>query len=131
MRKWPTFPHREGTYSKQAHADFPEEAIYEREAGREGFFGPASHFHHQHAPTAGLNGKVSSSHVPLISITLNPRINKYRGQRQPCLRIANVRFAFGRSLKTCQVLFATVMAMSFCSYTKETPTFTAIMGISR
>lgn len=51
MRKWPTFPHREGTYSKQAHADFPEEAIYEREAGREGFFGPASHFHHQHAPT--------------------------------------------------------------------------------
>jgi homogentisate 1,2-dioxygenase len=51
MRKWPTFPHREGTYSKQAHADFPDEAIYEREAGREGFFGPASHFHHQHAPT--------------------------------------------------------------------------------
>ncbi|SEG38078.1 homogentisate 1,2-dioxygenase [Vibrio hangzhouensis] len=51
MRKWPTFPHREGTYSKQAHADFPEQAIYEREAGREGFFGPATHFHHQHAPT--------------------------------------------------------------------------------
>ncbi|MCJ2376477.1 homogentisate 1,2-dioxygenase [Vibrio sp. ZSDZ34] len=51
MNKWLNFPHREGTCSKQAHADLPEEAIYEREAGREGFFGPAAHFHHQHAPT--------------------------------------------------------------------------------
>ena len=51
MRKWITFPHREGVCSKQAHADFPEEAIFEREAGRSGFFGPASHFHHRHAPT--------------------------------------------------------------------------------
>lgn len=32
MHKWITFPHREGVCSKQAHADFPEEAIYEREA---------------------------------------------------------------------------------------------------
>ncbi len=51
MHKWITFPHREGTCSKQAHADFPDDAIYEREAGRSGFFGPAAHFHHQHAPT--------------------------------------------------------------------------------
>jgi homogentisate 1,2-dioxygenase len=51
MNKWLNFPHREGICSKQAHADLPEEAIYEREAGREGFFGPAAHFHHQHAPT--------------------------------------------------------------------------------
>ncbi|MEH0689767.1 homogentisate 1,2-dioxygenase [Vibrio cholerae] len=51
MRKWITFPHREGVCSKQAHADFPEEAMFEREAGRSGFFGPASHFHHRHAPT--------------------------------------------------------------------------------
>lgn len=51
MHKWISFPHREGTCSRQAHADFPPEAIYEREAGRSGFFGPAAHFHHQHAPT--------------------------------------------------------------------------------
>lgn len=51
MHKWMTFPHREGDSSKQAHADFPEDAIYEREAGRSGFFGPATHFHHRHAPT--------------------------------------------------------------------------------
>ncbi|WP_028110526.1 homogentisate 1,2-dioxygenase [Ferrimonas futtsuensis] len=51
MRKWISFPHKEGTVSRQAHADLPEEAIYEREAGRAGFFGPAAHFHHRHPPT--------------------------------------------------------------------------------
>ncbi|MCH8553370.1 MAG: homogentisate 1,2-dioxygenase [Natronospirillum sp.] len=51
MRKPISFPLRQGTASRQAHADFPEEAIYEREAGRSGFFGPATHFHHRHAPT--------------------------------------------------------------------------------
>lgn len=51
MRKWISFPKQEGTSSRQAHADFPEQAIFEREAGRSGFFGPATHFHHQHAPT--------------------------------------------------------------------------------
>lgn len=51
MRKPASFPHKEGITSNQAHADFPEEAIYEREAGRSGFFGPATQFHHKHAPT--------------------------------------------------------------------------------
>ncbi|MGL5607603.1 MAG: homogentisate 1,2-dioxygenase, partial [Aeromonas veronii] len=40
MRNWINFPHREGTHSRQAHADLPEQAIYERELGRSGFFGP-------------------------------------------------------------------------------------------
>jgi homogentisate 1,2-dioxygenase len=52
MRKWITFPRSEGVSSKQAHADFPQQGIYEREMGRSGFFGPAAHFHHKHAPTA-------------------------------------------------------------------------------
>ncbi|USD63946.1 homogentisate 1,2-dioxygenase [Vibrio sp. SCSIO 43136] len=51
MRKPFSFPIRQGVHSRQAHADLPDEAIYEREAGRAGFFGPASHFHHQHALT--------------------------------------------------------------------------------
>lgn len=51
MRKWIRFPHREGASSRQAHADFPEEAIYERELGRSGFFGPSSQMHHKHPPT--------------------------------------------------------------------------------
>ena len=50
-RKPIQFPRREGKISRQAHADFPDEGIYEREAGREGFFGTATHFHHTHQPT--------------------------------------------------------------------------------
>ena len=50
-RKPINFPRQEGLISRQAHADFPKEGIYEREAGRDGFFGPATHFHHTHPPT--------------------------------------------------------------------------------
>lgn len=55
MRKWINFPRQEGVSSRQAHADFPEEGIYEREIGRSGFFGPASHLHHKHAPTGWVD----------------------------------------------------------------------------
>ena len=51
-RKALSFPKQEGNISRQAHADFPKEGIFEREAGREGFFGAATHFHHTHAPTS-------------------------------------------------------------------------------
>jgi len=64
MRKWINFPHREGTISRQAHADLPAEGIYEREVGRSGFFGPATHLHHKHPPPAGRIGKGHSSRVP-------------------------------------------------------------------
>jgi homogentisate 1,2-dioxygenase len=50
MRHWISFPRVEGTASRQAHCDLPE-GTFEREAGREGFFGPASHLHHRHPPT--------------------------------------------------------------------------------
>ena len=49
-------PHmiRECTPSRQAHCDLPE-GTYEREMGREGFFGPASHIHHRHPPTGWVD----------------------------------------------------------------------------
>lgn len=50
MRHWISFPRVEGTASRQAHCDLPA-GTFEREAGREGFFGPASHLHHRHPPT--------------------------------------------------------------------------------
>ncbi len=49
----PRLPRIEGLASRQAHADLPE-GTYERELGREGFFGPATHMYHQHPPTAWL-----------------------------------------------------------------------------
>ena len=41
---------REGTASRQAHADLPE-GTYEREVSKEGFFGPAAFLYHQRPPT--------------------------------------------------------------------------------
>ena len=41
----------EGQASRQAHADLPP-GTYERELGKEGFFGPATMMYHAHPPTA-------------------------------------------------------------------------------
>jgi homogentisate 1,2-dioxygenase len=43
-------PRVEGRTSRQAHADLPE-GTHEREIGREGFAGPATHMYHAHPPT--------------------------------------------------------------------------------
>jgi homogentisate 1,2-dioxygenase len=50
MPKPISFPRVEGIASRQAHADLPP-GTYERELGKEGFYGPASHMYHRHAPT--------------------------------------------------------------------------------
>ena len=49
-RKWIATPKVEGRASRQAHADLPQ-GTYERELGKEGFFGPAAHMYHRHPPT--------------------------------------------------------------------------------
>jgi homogentisate 1,2-dioxygenase len=54
MKQWITLPQREGTASRQAHADLPE-GTYEREIGQDGFFGPTTHMHHLHAHTAWID----------------------------------------------------------------------------
>jgi homogentisate 1,2-dioxygenase len=50
MKTWISLPRREGIASRQAHADLPE-GTYEREIGKEGFFGPATQMYHRHPPT--------------------------------------------------------------------------------
>jgi homogentisate 1,2-dioxygenase len=56
-KNWIEFPRVEGQTSKQAHADLPQ-GTYEREIGRDGFFGPATHIYHRHPPTgwSGFEG---------------------------------------------------------------------------
>jgi len=49
-KNWIEFPRSEGEVSRQAHADLPA-GTYEREIGRDGFFGPAAHIYHRHMPT--------------------------------------------------------------------------------
>lgn len=68
MHKWITFPHREGTCSRQAHADFPEQAIYEREAGRSGFLAPQRIFIINMHRQVGASGKANCVHGPSTSI---------------------------------------------------------------
>ena len=45
-----SFPHKEGVASRQAHCDLPE-GTFERELGREGFFGSVTQMYHSHPPT--------------------------------------------------------------------------------
>ncbi|MDE1940375.1 MAG: homogentisate 1,2-dioxygenase [Alphaproteobacteria bacterium] len=49
-KNWIELPRVEGETSRQAHADLPS-GTFEREIGRDGFFGPASHLYHRHPPT--------------------------------------------------------------------------------
>jgi homogentisate 1,2-dioxygenase len=49
MRQWIRLPRIEGRSSRQAHCDLPE-GTYERELGREGFFGPSAERYHRHPP---------------------------------------------------------------------------------
>lgn len=57
MKNWIAFPKIEGKTSKQAHADLPK-GTFEREIGKEGFYGPATHLYHAHPPTgwSGFEG---------------------------------------------------------------------------
>ena len=54
MRKYISFPRVEGLASRQAHADLPPDT-FERELGKEGFFGPATHMYHRHPPTGWVD----------------------------------------------------------------------------
>ena len=49
-KTWISLPRVEGTASRQAHVNLPA-GTYEREMGKEGFFGPSSHLYHRHPPT--------------------------------------------------------------------------------
>ena len=54
MKNYIRYPRVEGVASRQAHADLPK-GSFEREMGKEGFFGPASFFYHRHPPTGWTN----------------------------------------------------------------------------
>ena len=54
MKQQISFPRIVGTASRQAHADLPP-GTFEREIGRDGFFGPATQMHHVHPPTGWID----------------------------------------------------------------------------
>ncbi len=53
MKSYISYPKFSGVHSKQAHCDLPA-GTYEREFGKEGFFGPVSHIHHRHPLTGWI-----------------------------------------------------------------------------
>ncbi len=48
---WINIPKSEGIASRQAHTDLPDNT-FERELGKEGFYGPSTQMYHRHAPTS-------------------------------------------------------------------------------
>ncbi|VAW46646.1 Homogentisate 1,2-dioxygenase [hydrothermal vent metagenome] len=57
--KWFNFYKKQGKVAKQAHLGFPE-GSYEREMGKEGFFGPVTHFYHtkKHTGWTAFDGDI-------------------------------------------------------------------------
>ena len=51
---WISFPHSEGETNRRAHVRLPD-GRFERELGRDGFFGPAAHMYHRNPPTAWID----------------------------------------------------------------------------
>jgi homogentisate 1,2-dioxygenase len=69
-------PHVEGIAARQAHADIPANT-YEREIGRDGFAGAASHMYHRNPPTAwsSIDGALrprAYNPLPLIAPSGSP-----------------------------------------------------------
>ena len=72
-RNWISLPRSEGETSRQAHADLPK-GSYERELGKEGFFGPATHMYHRHPPTGwtGWDGPLKPRAFDLTKLGASP-----------------------------------------------------------
>ncbi len=72
-RNWISLPRSEGQTSRQAHADLPK-GSYERELGKEGFFGPATHMYHRHPPTGwtGWDGPLKPRAFDLTRLPVSP-----------------------------------------------------------
>lgn len=54
MFRWISLPRVEGVAARQAHTDLPE-GTFERELGREGFYGPSTQMLHRHPPTGWIS----------------------------------------------------------------------------
>ncbi len=93
MKDWIRFPKSSGECSRQAHADFPAGAPYEREVSRDGFFGPATHIHHRHAPT-GWSHWQGNCRPRAYDLSRWPQHQNSLWQVQPILHNADCQLQF-------------------------------------
>ncbi len=95
MKKWIPTPKVEGTASRQAHCDLPE-GTYEREFGKEGFFGPTSHIYHAHPPTGWVSWE--GEHRPrAFDLTLLKGLENSPWGAKTVLHNASMKFRFWRT----------------------------------
>ncbi len=88
-------PRIEGIASRQAHADLPE-GTYERELGREGFYGPSSQMYHRHPPTGWSRVEGPLKPRAFDTSRLNP-FNDCPWGAAEVLRNAEVKVRFWRT----------------------------------
>ena len=94
-KDWIEFPRVEGETSKQAHADLPD-GTYEREIGRDGFFGPATHLYHKHPPTGWIEFDGPLKPRAFDAQAARPRRRTIRSAPVPLLSNAHCRIAIWR-----------------------------------
>ena len=94
MRRYISFPKIEGQSSRQAHANLPQ-GTYEREIGKEGFFGPASHLYHRHPPT-GWSGFEGSLRPYAFDLAKLADVRPCPWQATPIVHNASIRLRHWR-----------------------------------
>ena len=94
MARWNGLPRNEGKTSRQAHVDLPKDT-YERELGREGFFGPATQRYHRHPPT-GWSAIEGPLRPRAFDTTLLPNTDGDLWQAQTLLSNAHIKIRLWR-----------------------------------
>ena len=102
MRRSIPLPRREGKTSRQAHADLPA-GTYERELGRNGFFGPASHMYHRRPPTGWIDWDGPLRPRAFDFNRIGDRIDS-PWDAQTILRNAHVRYRYWRTQRSMRDL---------------------------
>ena len=90
-----SYPITQGRASRQAHADFPK-GTFEREIGKEGFFGPATHMYHTHPPTGWVDWE-GPLRPRLFDVTRIDAATASPFEAPPALYNANVKMIFWRA----------------------------------
>ena len=95
MKHWISTPRSEGAGPRQAHCDLPE-GTFERELGREGFYGPATQMIHRHPPT-GWSDFEGPLRPRLFDLTRLDQMSDMPWRAQEVLVNAHLRVRFWRT----------------------------------
>ncbi len=90
-----------GKYSRQAHTNLPDNS-YEREMGRGGFFGPATHLYHRRPPTSWSD--IEGPLTPHLFNSEGAFDGELLDQSAEMLYNANMRFGLCKLSKSMQSL---------------------------